>query len=121
MIFLKKNNIQEFSVTLNELAVCEFQRLRWKFVFKLDEALGDDNYSVTIILEDINQGQNHWSNLFEIDSSIFTISGDYLYQVFQIDDNDDEVNLVEKGKMRIFDPNKINAEHLQNNNTFIYD
>lgn len=101
MIYFKENiKMQKFAVTLNELADENYQLIRWLFVFKLRQALNDSNsYVYEVILDDLNLGQNNRFNLFEIDTEIFDIDGEYTYEAYQLDNNDKKVKLVEIGRM----------------------
>ena len=119
MILLQQNQNQKFVLTLNELSNPAFQKIKWRIVFKLEQVLGDDNYSKTVVLTDLNGGNNRRYNEFEIDSSIFEIIGDYQYTAYQIDENEKDIQVVEVGKMRIFEENQVN-EYPIDSNTLIY-
>ena len=106
MILLSQNQVQKIVLTLNELANQSFQKTRWRLTFLLEQARGDLSYSKSLILTDLNNGANRRYNEFEIDSSIFDIVGDYEYRAIQLDENDNDLAVVEVGKMRIFDENK---------------
>ena len=120
MILLKQNQVQKFVLTLNELASPSYQKIKWRILFTLEQARGDNNYSKSVVLEDINLGVNSRYNEFEIDSSIFDIIGEYQYTAYQLDENNDDLDVVEVGKMRIFEENKT-LEYPINSNTLVYD
>lgn len=119
MILLTQNQVQRFVLTLNELANPNKQKIKWRIFFQLEQARGDNNYSKSFTLTDINNGNNRRYNEFEIDSSLFDIIGDYKYTAYQLDANDNDLEIVEIGKMRIFEQNKT-SEFPIDSNTLIY-
>lgn len=112
--------MQKFCLTLNELANPNKQRTKWKLIFLLEQARGDKDYSKTVILDDLQSGANRRYNEFEIDSSVFDIVGDYHYTAIQLDDDlIADLEIVEVGKMRIFEENN-KMEFPTDSNTLIY-
>ena len=125
MILLNKGQSNVIVVTLTELkneALPDY----WLFVFSLDQAQGDEEYTYRIQLTDTSTSTNRY-NLFTLVEGVditFDLEGDYKYQVYQMPNNlstdETEGELVETGKMRLIGIDVPDSVYSVSTNTSIY-
>lgn len=123
MILLSKNQVNQFALTLSELANNE-EPNNWLFRFTLEQ---DKSYEYLIFLVDSSTNTERY-NLFELDLPTdvdFKFKGDYTYRAYQMPDTNDtdytRGELVELGKMRLLDSVVSIPTFTPNTNTSIYD
>ena len=126
MITIKKNQLNRFSVTLNELKL-ESLPNNWLFVF--DPESDNEQISNQRVVARLNEIESSGRyNRFEFVEGVdvtFTRNGYYDYRVYQIPNGADEFNedshLVERGKMRVFGEAVEQKEYKSENKVFVYD
>jgi hypothetical protein len=125
MILLNKGQSNVIVVTLTELKD-ELLPDYWLFVFSLDQAQGDEEYTYRIQLTDTSTSTNRY-NLFTLVEGVditFDLEGDYKYQVYQMPNNlstdETEGELVETGKMRLIGIDVPDSVYSVSTNTSIY-
>lgn len=125
MILLNKGQSNTIVVTLTELKN-ELLPDYWLFVFSLDQAQGDEEYTYRIQLTDTSTSTNRYNlfTLVEGTDITFDLEGDYKYQVYQMPDNlstdETEGELVETGKMRLIGIDVPDSVYSVSTNTSIY-
>lgn len=124
MILLRKDQLNSITVTLTELSTDQLP-YNWLFVFRLEQAQGDEEYTKRIQLIDISTATDRY-NLFELIEGgdvTFDTVGDYQYFCYQMPDSEstDEADglLVEQGKMKLIDNDEPSYIYSVNSNTYI--
>lgn len=123
MILLQREQTNQIALTLSELASVSVPN-NWLFRFVLDQ---DDSYEYLIFLPDESTSQERY-NLFTLIEGTdldFKFIGDYLYEVYQMPDQNDtdytRGSLVENGKMRLIETDQTDPTFEPNTQTPIYD
>lgn len=124
MILLRKDQLNRVALTLTELANPANPSF-WLFVFKLEQAQGDEEYSKRVQLVDLSLITDRY-NYFEIIEGVditFDMVGFYEYYIYQMpnDTSTDENDglLVEIGKANILGNEETNYTHSVATNTYI--
>ena len=126
MITINKNQLNQFSVTLNELKSKSLPN-NWLFVFEPEsDNEQTSNERVVAYLDEIESSSRY--NEFELTEGVdvtFKRNGYYDYTVYQMPNRFDDINenshIVERGKMRVFGEVVEQKEYKSENKVFVYD